>query len=157
MSRGTTVADVEDGMLSLLQDPINHDIAVATVSLMAESSMRSTVTDVDSTVVVPHDPQSHQARAAAALEQAESRANQVPTEAESQVPLEQPIEEQDIPSTSQLENRSPDRMGGRETHPSGNKSSTIVDSSDIAIPFVPPQSICLCQAPARIPRPRNGK
>ncbi|KAI5799989.1 hypothetical protein EDC01DRAFT_612700 [Geopyxis carbonaria] len=163
MSRVTAAAaaavDVEDGVLSLLEDQTNHEIAVTTVSLMTESSIRSTATDVNSsTIVVQHDPESNQARAVAALQQADSRAHQSATETEPRVPaqLEQPIGGQDIPSTLRLEVLSPNRMDIRESQQPENASLTMVDSSDVSLPFAPPQSICLCQAPARIPRPRNA-
>lgn len=151
--------DVEDvEVLSLLHGHDshgNHDVSSGTVSLMTESSLRSTVPpDEDLSSVIAESRDEHQARAVAALRQSDYHEDTVTT-----VESEPPDEDHDFISL-EIPERLRRHVPPGSTNPSdiGDSTGKVMSASppDIAMPSTSPQSICLCQAPTRIPRPRNG-
>lgn len=165
-------AEAEAGVLrSLLEEEEDPPGSGADVSLMAKDSAVAQI-DVNAMVAQQHAA-AHQARAAAALEEAdavEERHHQDqqqhqqqyhPHDATSQLQHQvaiastpPPIVTQDLPQpiTSQttpiaIPSSTPDLE---------NETSLTPGSQDLTLSSVPPPTICLCQQPARIPRPRNG-
>ena len=159
----------EAGVLSLLEDPGSHSMAV-----------------------VSHDPASHQARAAAALKQADTVAehhhhhhrhhhhhhnnndnndndnndNQRTQQGKAGErpllagPALSPSSSSSSSSSSSAASRAKAGVGMlavalTDANAIGERSVEPV-KSDFGLTPTSPHSICLCQAPARIPRPRNG-
>lgn len=140
----------DDEVLSLLEGHDTHDISGA-VSLMTESSLRSTV---------PPDEDLGSVIAGATTSGGEDLLDPVSQTGGS---LHHHSDFQDDPVTVSsrppdvtLENHLPDSRDPTGMEKSG-KSISVPPTPDIAMSSTSPQSICLCQAPTRIPRPRNGK
>lgn len=157
-------AEAEAGVLrSLLgegEDPPGD------VSLMANDTTAGAQLDVSAIVAQQHAA-AHQARAAAALEQADAEERHHQDQQQyhhggdgnSQhqatiVSSPSPIVTQDLGSQSV---QSP--AVGLQSAQAGleDEASLTPGPPDLTLSTVPPPSICLCQQPARIPRPRNGE
>ncbi|RPB05476.1 hypothetical protein L873DRAFT_795829 [Choiromyces venosus 120613-1] len=146
-------------------------------SLMAAGST-SPQMDVSALVVAQQHAAAHQARAAAALEQADAaeehnhhqnhpQLRQVVNNVHSQqpqVPEKAPLSStppppstvtQDLPQQT-VPHATPIKIPSRSTVEEGNGMPNTPGTSDLAVSVVSPSNICLCQQPARIPRPRNA-
>ena len=146
-------------------------------SLMAAGS--TSQVDVNPMVVAQQHADSHQARAAAALEQADAaeernhhqghpQIQHVVNDTHSQqpqVPEKVPVSStppplstvtQDLPQQI-VPHTAPIKIPSGSTVKEENGMPSTPGTSDLALSVVSPSNICLCQQPARIPRPRNGK
>jgi hypothetical protein len=162
------VNEEDVGVLSLLEDHATHagdNISAAGLSLTTRAPISAA--DIDA-MVVPHDSISHQARAVAALQQAADAASggrhmtvdpigsgrreergaqqfdqapQAPMSAQSPTILRPSKDKSDIPAV---------------TIPETGPIPETAIAPDFGMSLASPHSICLCQAPTRIPRPRNG-
>lgn len=168
--------DEEDvGVLSLLEDHHHHHASHARNNISAASLSLTTHTpisaaDIDA-MVVPHDPISHQARAVAALQQAADTASgrqHMPAD-----PIgsgrEHPQQQQGRQQFESAQQTSMSVQSATDPHPSKNEPeipavtipltdpiTVTAMTSDFGMASASPHSICLCQAPTRIPRPRNA-
>jgi len=158
---GVTVDN--SGVLSLPED--DDDKHATNLSALSTHRSATSEEDIEATVV-PHDSvprhrhphnHNHQAQAVAALQQTdESRGlggSPVSLQQDqhqfspSQLSSE-PVPSLHIPSPSNIDSDIPaDSMAKTEQKPM---------NSGFGLSSASPHSICLCQAPTRIPRPRNG-
>jgi murein L,D-transpeptidase YcbB/YkuD len=168
--------DEEDvGVLSLLEDHHHHhhhhpahasdSISAASLSLTAHTPISAA--DIDA-MVVPHDPISHQARAVAALQQAADTASHMSVNPmgsrREQQQLEQGKQQFDSAQQASMSVQAPTSLCPSKdeseipaaTIPLTDSITVTAMTSDFGMPTASPHSICLCQAPTRIPRPRNG-
>jgi len=146
-------------------------------SLMAAGS--TSQVDVNAMVVAQQHADAHQARAAAALEQADAAEEQNHHQGhpqiqhavndthslQPQVPEKVPVSStppppstvtQDLPQQI-VPHAAPIKIPSGSTVEEENGMPSTPGTSDLALSVVSPSNICLCQQPARIPRPRNGK
>lgn len=140
-------------------------------SLLATGS--TSQVDVNAMVVAQQHAAAHQARAAAALEQADAAEEQnhhqdhpqiqhVVNDTHSQqpqVPEKVPVSSTPPPPstvTQDLPHAVPIKIPPSTIEEENGMPGTP-GTSDLALSVVSPSNICLCQQPARIPRPRNGK
>ena len=171
----------EAGVLGLLEDPGGHSGG----GLSAAPNLPLTTTQEHiASIAVSHDPALHQARAAAALQQTDTAAEhhhhhhhhhphrinplsqqrtqqgeageRPPLAGSAQPPPLSPSSSASPPAAS----RAKEGAGMLAVAPTGAKSigerSVEPVVSEFGLTPTSPHSICLCQAPARIPRPRNG-
>lgn len=150
--------DVEDvEVLSLLEEHDtsgNHDL---TADLMQESSLRSTVTASDRGLEEVMGV-GREVDAASVVNLQHSEYHEARTTIESEAPDTErdfiDITGQSIAEAAPQQGHLTDTSAPSDEAESGKPVS--LPSSAITMPSTP-QSICLCQAPTRIPRPRNGK
>lgn len=168
MEPATAATEAEAGVLRSLLEEEEED-PPGDVSLMANDTSTGQL-DVN-TIVAQQHAAAHQARAAAALEQAdaEERHHQDQQhqhqhqhqqyhhhhhggdETSQQLQHQVTIASTPPPIITQAGLQSPTR---RDLH---IEASSTPGPPDLTLSAVPPPSICLCQQPARIPRPRNGE
>ncbi|KAF8539982.1 hypothetical protein BDD12DRAFT_987178 [Trichophaea hybrida] len=167
----------EAGVLSLLEGPSIHANGepAANLTLTTESSAGGLLREEDiAAMVVPHDPTSHQARAVAALQQADtvSEHHQLGVSSIggiSQQRIQDESEKQQFSlgnSTQPVDlspqhlSQSKDELDMTAVSMADPKSACdrpiAAMASDFGLTTASPHSICLCQAPTRIPRPRNA-
>lgn len=161
----TAAAEAEAGVLrSLLEE---EEDPPGDVLLMADGTTAGQL-DVNAIVAQQHAA-AHQARAAAALEQAdaEERHHQDQQQQEQQQYHHHGGDETSQHLQHQATTASTPSPLVTQTPAVGLQSPTQTDLEneasltsgppDLTLSAVPPPSICLCQQPARIPRPRNGE
>jgi len=168
----------EAGVLSLLEGPNTHangGLSAANLALTTESSAGGLLREEDIVaMVVPHDPTSHQARAVAALQQADtvSEHHQLGASSIGGISQQRVQEEsekqqfslgnstQPVIVSPQHSSQSKDELDITAVSMTDPKSTCerpmAAMASDFGLTTTSPHSICLCQAPTRIPRPRNG-
>lgn len=163
----TAAAEAEAGVLrSLLEE---EEDPPGDVSLMANDTATGQL-DVN-TIVAQQHAAAHQARAAAALEQADAEERHHQDQQHHQQQQHQQYHHHGDETSQQLQHQ----VTMASTPPPiitqvsavGPQSPTQTDLEnevsltpgppDLTLSAVPPPSICLCQQPARIPRPRNGE
>ncbi|CAZ84416.1 unnamed protein product [Tuber melanosporum] len=164
------------GLRVLLEEDLSDSRSLMdnTPSLMAAGSTSPQV-DVNAMVVAQQHAAAHQARAAAALEQADAaeernhrqnhpQLQHVINNAHSQAPEKVPVSStppppstvtQDLPQQT-VPHAAPIKIPSRSTVEEENGMPGTPGTSDLALLVVSPSNICLCQQPARIPRPRNA-
>lgn len=167
----TAAAEAEAGVLRSLLEEEEED-PPGNVSLMANDTT-PTQLDVNAIVAQQHAA-AHQARAAAALEQADAEERHqdqqqqqyhhhrggdgTSQQLQHQVTIAStpsPIVTQDL--NSQPVQSSTVGLPSSAQTDLENESSSAPGPPDLTLSALPPPSICLCQQPARIPRPRNGE
>lgn len=169
MEPATAAAEAEAGVLRSLLEEEEED-PPGDVLLMADNTTAGQL-DVN-TIVAQQHAAAHQARAAAALEQAdaEERHHQDQQhqhqhqqyhhhhhgedETSQQQQQQATIASTPPPIVTQaptIDLQSPTRRDLQI------EASLTPGPPDLTLSAVPPPSICLCQQPARIPRPRNGE
>lgn len=167
MEPATAATEAEAGVLRSLLEEEEED-PPGDVSLMANDTTTGQL-DVN-TIVAQQHAAAHQARAAAALEQAdaEERHHQDQQhqhqqyhhhhhggdETSQQLQHQVTIASTPPPIITQapiIGLQSPTRRDLQI------EASSTPGPPDLTLSAVPPPSICLCQQPARIPRPRNGE
>ncbi|PWW71867.1 hypothetical protein C7212DRAFT_367078 [Tuber magnatum] len=170
-------ADEETGGLRVLLEDLSDPrglIDNTSSSLMAAGSTSPQV-DVNAMVVAQQHAAAQQARAAAALEQADAaeernhhqthpQVQHVINNAHSQVPEKVPVSSTPPPPSTVVRelpqqtvpHAAPIKIPSRSTVEEESGIPSTPGTSDLALSVVSPSTICLCQQPARIPRPRNA-
>lgn len=156
----TAAAEAEAGVLrSLLEEEEDP----GDVLLMANDTTTGQL-DVNAIVAQQHAA-AHQARAAAALEQADAEERHHQDQQQQQQYRHHhggDETSQHLQHQATIDSTPPPIA--TQTPAVGLQSPTQTDLEneasgppDLTLSAVPPPSICLCQQPARIPRPRNGE
>lgn len=169
MEPATAAAEAEAGVLRSLLEEEEED-PPGDVSLMANNTTAGQL-DVN-TIVAQQHAAAHQARAAAALEQADAEERHHQDQQHQHQHQQYHHHHHGEDETSQQQQQQ--STVASTPPPIVTQAPTIglqsptrrdlqIEASltpgppDLTLSAVPPPSICLCQQPARIPRPRNGE